>query len=231
MNIGSLSKIASRISARAYLFASLAFTALTATTSANAGPLKFNFSGTITDDPFGLLTNDFSVIGSYTFDDSASDIVLDTGHQTGIYFSNGSEFGFAAIVGGTSYVVSGTTTVSIANDFAGPVDQYTSFASDGLLTLELFLQDDTATALKNDSLPLVPPALNLFDIVQFRLFGDGAEFLGTLDSLACANCGGGTTPPPTAVPSPPTWSLMAIGLFGFMSMFMSVRWRRRSFFI
>ena len=54
------------------------------------------------------------------------------------------------------------------------------------LTLELFFEDSTQTALSSAALPLAPPAIAGFGFRQFRLFSDDAQFLGTVDTLICS---------------------------------------------
>ena len=114
------------------------------------------------------------------------------------FASSGPGFGFTANVDGTTYSVPGVLTVTTANNIVVG-DQYGVIAIDLLLTLELFLQDSTATALASDALPLLPPALASFDLRQFRLFAadDSAQFLGTVDTLVCtAGCDARTVPEP-----------------------------------
>ena len=154
---------------------------------AYAIPITFTFTGSVTDDPFGLSSFGAPITGSYTFDSVAADGIA--GPSTGSYPSIGPSFGFSATVDGTPYSLSGSLIVNTANNIG--VDQYGAISTDGVLTLELFLQDSTQTALSSDALPLVPPLLAAFDTRQFRLFGPDAEFLGTIRTLVCsAGCDG-----------------------------------------
>jgi hypothetical protein len=171
-------------------------------------PVTFSFTGSVTDDPFGLSFVGAPISGSYTFDSGAVDGI--PGPATGSYASAGPGFGFLANVDGTGYSVPGSLAVNTSNNIAG-VDQYGAIASDVLLTLELFFQDATGTALASDALPLLPPALGDFDSRQFRLFSPDAEFLGSVDSLVCTSgC---------SVPEPGSLSLLALA--------MAVGWRLR----
>lgn len=159
--------------------------------SASAAPITFSFTGTVTDDPFGLSSFGAPISGSFSFDNAALDSIANPAN--GSFASVGSGFGFSATVDGTVYASFGQLTVNTANDIAAG-DQYGVIADDALLRLELFLQDATAAALTSDALPALPPALAGFAFRQFRLFGDNAEFLGTVETLACTS--GCTVPEP-----------------------------------
>ena len=164
-----------------------------------ASPITFVFTGSVTDDPFTLSTFGAPISGSYTFDSAATDAI--PGPSTGSFASIGPQFGFLVNVDGTPYSVSGSLIVNTANNIG--VDQYGALATDGALTLEVFLQDATQSALSSDALPLLPPLLSAFDVGQFRLFSADAEFLGSVDSLACsAGCGdpANTVPEPASIP-------------------------------
>jgi len=168
-------------------------------TGAYAFPITFSFTGSVTDDPFGLSSFGAPISGTYTFDSAASD--ADPTPSVGSYPSIGPGFGFSANVDGTNYAVAGSLSVNVANDIT--VDQYGAIATDVALTLELFFEDATQTALSSDALPLAPPAIAGFGFRQFRLFSDDAQFLGTVDTLICsAGCdgvGGGRVPEPGMV--------------------------------
>jgi hypothetical protein len=183
--------------------------------AALAAPITYTFAGILTDDPYGVLGSDTSFSGIYTFESTAPDLVADP--STGVYASNGAGFGFQALVGGTNYSIFGSLSVNVANNFAGPVDQYGVFASDGSLSLELFFQDNDANVFNNDALPLNSLSLATFESAQFRLFGDGVEFLGSTNMFGCiAGCDGDANPdpdlPPTSVPEPGAALLLLTGL-------------------
>jgi hypothetical protein len=58
--------------------------------------------------------------------------------------------------GAATASVTGALNIGIANDFAGPVDQYTVTGLTGTVELGLFLEDFTATAFGSDALPQLP---------------------------------------------------------------------------
>jgi PEP-CTERM motif len=181
---------------------------LVAASAAQAAPITFSFTAAVTDDPFGLSSFGAPISGSYTFDSSAADSI--PGAATGSFASSGPGIGFTANVDGTNYSVPGVLTVNTANNIAGGVDQYGAIALDSVLTLELFLEDATGTALASDALPLLPPSLANFGVRQFRLFSADAEFLGRVDTLTCT-AGCGVQP----VPEPGSLLLVGSALAGF----------------
>ncbi len=175
--------------------------------AAQALPLSFGFTGSVTDDPFGLSTFGAPISGNFTFDSTAIDSIA--GASTGSFESTGPAFGFRATVDGTLYTVLDTLTVNTANNIG--VDQYGVIASDGALTLELFFEDATRSALSSDALPLSPPAIAGFAFRQFRLFGNDVEFLGSVNSLVClAGCSASSVPEPGSLP------LAALALAAFV---------------
>lgn len=179
----------------------LALVGIAAACAAHAAPVTFSFAGTVTDDPFGLGLTSFT--GWYAFESTAADGA--PAASTGSYDSSGPGFGIAVdFDGGTATAsVSGSLNIGIANDFAGPVDQYTVTGLAGMVQLGLFLEDDSATAFSSDALPQVPPALAGFGFRQFRWFdtdtSDPREILGTVDSLVCtAGCNAVPVPEPVS---------------------------------
>jgi hypothetical protein len=176
---------------------------LLASLGAQAAPITYSFTASLTDDPFGLSHYGALISGSYTFDPTAPDLIADA--ATGSYRSTGAAYGFSADVDGTAYTAFGSLFVNTANQIVG-VDQYGVLATEGALTLELFLQDATGLALSSDALPSTAPSLGLFDVRQFRLFGDDVEFFGTVDRLACT-----TGCAPLAVPEPVVPLLAGVG--------------------
>jgi hypothetical protein len=176
--------------------------------SAAPSPITFAFAGAVTDDPFGLTFFGAPISGSITFDSTAIDTIA--GPQTGAFRSTGAGYDFRAIVDGTAYAVLGNVTVDTANNIG--VDQYGAIGSGGGLTLELFFEDSTQTALASDALPLVPPPLSGFAFRQFRLFSDDAEFLGSVSALVCtAGCATRDVPEPGALALAGLASLMLLG--------------------
>lgn len=170
---------------------------------AHGAPVTFAFTGTITDDPFGLSSFGAPISGSFSFDAGVPDLIADP--ATGSFASVGPGFGFSVNVDGTLYPSFGAVTVNTADNIVAG-DQYGVIATNALFSLEIFLQDSTAAALSSDALPPIPPALAGFDFRQFRLFGDDAEFLGTVDTLTCLS---GCT---VAVPEPGSAALVLLAL-------------------
>lgn len=136
----------------------------------SASPLSLQFSGNVTqipvDDIFGDITVGESIGGSFSFDSAAVDLIP-ADPATGVYASS-SPFGMTVTIGSHEFTTSGSITIGILNSF---VDQYTIFASSPSndLTLELFFQDNTATAFSDDHLPLTLPALSGFQQKDFHL--------------------------------------------------------------
>src|SRR5215831_16288497 len=182
------------------------FVLLTTFSIADAAPVEFDFTGTIIADLGGVLTNDFSLSGKYTVDDAA--INLSSDPTSGVYLNFGPDFGFEAIVGGTTYALNGSTFVNVEHD---SIDQYVPFATDGSLTLQLFLQANGGNVFSDVSQPLSSLNLAAFDIAQFRFIGQGIQFIGALDSLTCTGCGNTQT----AVPEPTVLALIGLGMLGF----------------
>jgi hypothetical protein len=173
-------------------------------TTSTSGLLTFSFTGTLTNDPFGLSTFGAPIAGSYSFDSTVTDSIA--GPDSASYASTGAAFGFAATVDAMPFAVSGNLNVGVVNSL---VDQYLPFATDGALTLELFLEDASGSAFSSDALPLAPPALAAFAVREFRLFGTDVEFGGTVDTLICsAGCD------IVRVPEPGTLLLLGVGLAG-----------------
>jgi hypothetical protein len=174
----------------------LALIAVAGASTAHAAPVSFSFTGTVTDDPFGVGLTSF--VGSYTFE-SASPDAAPADSSTGSYISSGPGFGITVDFDGGAATPSvvGSLNIGVANDFAGPADQYTVTGLAGALELALFLEDSSATAFNSDALPQVPPALADFAFRQFRWFDTDTEILGRVDSLVCtAGCSAVPVPEP-----------------------------------
>ncbi len=171
--------------------------------AAAAAPVTFSFTGKVTDDPFGLSSFGAPISGSFTFDATAIDAIVNP--DIGSFVSVGAGYGFNVDVDGTAYSSTGMLTINTANDLVVG-DQYGAIAMDALLTLEIFLQDSSAAALSSDALSGAPPALASFDLRQFRLFGGDAEFLGSVDTLAC------TSGCVASVPEPGSLALVLLAL-------------------
>jgi hypothetical protein len=179
-------------------------------TTARAAPVTFEFTGSVTqvpvDEVFGDVVVGSAIIGFYTFDSQALD-GAPADSSTGSYTMFGLPYVFSVNVGGHNFSTSDFLNVSVFNFF---VDQYTVFAQEtgGDLSLEIFLQDNTATALGNDLLPLVPPPLGSFAQRDFHLtatIGDGqVQFDGIIGSL-------NPVLEPNPVPEPFTFPLILAG--------------------
>jgi hypothetical protein len=198
-----------------------------------AAPLTFDFTGTVTQvpvldpsDPFGgTIHFQTPFTGSYTFEATTPDSLADP--QTGVYSMAAAPFGLTVTMGGHPFSAGDSLSIVV---FDGPPDQYGVLAhgAGGDLTIELFLEDPTGTALASDALPLTPPALADFAVREFHLAGlvDGnqVQIDGCLDSLSPAGQGppplGGTSCAGARVPAPATLLLMAVGMAG-------LAWRRR----
>lgn len=187
----------------------LATAALLAATSAVAAPIRFDFTGVVTDDAIngcGVVVSCGTVSGSVGFDSAAVDANPLPG--LGLYAAStitlaidGHPFFLAA--GGLIHVV----------DLA-PVDQYGllalggSAANGSLADLSLLLEDLTQAALGSDALPLATGALaSMSGGFTLNASDDAFQLIGRIDSLSCGSgCGGQPVPAPAGMP------LLAIGL-------------------
>ena len=181
------------------------------TGAATAAPVTYAFTGSVSDDPFGVGLASFS--GTYTFDSAAVDLVAAS--HTGSYTSSGVAFGIAVVFDGGAVSVDlyGLPTtvlnIGVADNFAGPVDQYAVTGLAGSVELGLFFEDTLAIAFSSDGLPVPAPLLAAFSFRQFRWFDTDAanphEILGNIESLSCvAGC--------DSVPVPEPGSLWLAGL-------------------
>jgi len=99
-------------------------------------------------------------------------------------------------IGAHVFSTSDSLNIGIVNS---GVDQYTVLAQSagGDLTLELFLEDNSATAFNGDGLPLSVPLLGNFTIADFHLVAlvnDGQ--LQVDGNLTSFTCGPGCSPIP-----------------------------------
>ena len=171
---------------------------------ARADQVTVLFTGSVVsvgvDEVFGDVSFGSAITGSYIFNSLAADgAPADT--TTGSYAMFGLPYVFNATVGGHSFSISDFVNVAVFNSI---VDQYGVFAqqSGGDLTLEMFLQDNTATAFGSDALPLAL-TLSSFSQRDFHLTGiidDGqVQFDGKIESLQ-------------VVPEPASFPLLLAGV-------------------
>lgn len=181
------------------LLRTLAAIALGSCFAAGAAPTTFGFTGSLTDDPFGISTFGAPITGSFTFDSAAVDSI--PGPAGGSYTSVGPGFGLSITLDGQLYELMGSLNVGVQPGTPGPAF-YTVTAGDPLsLLLELVLTDTSGTALGSDALLTSPPTLADFDVRRIRVFGvDDLEFAGDLTTLECVGLcepnGGGVVPEP-----------------------------------
>ena len=141
--------------------------------TANASVITVEFSGSITqvplDEVFGDIVPGEQFLGAYFFDSSAIDqIPNDPNFGT---YSWGAPLGMTVTIGAHQFIANGSFNIGTLN---GAVDQFTALAASaaGDITLELFLQDNTGSALSNDHLPLTPLPPGGFAQRDFHLIAD-----------------------------------------------------------
>ena len=143
---------------------------------AHADVITFNFTGTVTQVPVddlatGIQPGD-ALAGTFTFDPATPDLIPSP--LSGSYLSTGPAFGMTLSIDGLTFSQFGSLDIGILDSF---VDQYTVTASSALLSLELFLQDNSGTIFNSDTLPLSPPQLSAFAERDFHL--DQTDALGS----------------------------------------------------
>lgn len=113
-----------------------------------ADSVTVQFFGKVTqvplDEVFGDIEVGDAIQGSFDFDTLAPD--LDPSDASVGIYSWTAPFGMAVNVGAHSFNAFGNLNISVLNSF---VDQYSVLATDAFedLTLELFLQDNSGSAL------------------------------------------------------------------------------------
>jgi hypothetical protein len=171
-------------------FLSFAFVA----SAANATPVTFDFTGT--------LTTGAAFTGQYTFDSAAQDTAASP--NSGRYVSIGPEFAFVLNTGGSRFSVDGTLVgVDDHNSY-----RVSAFGNDDRDVLALQL-DFASDVFADDSEPLTPPSLSgaTNNSLFVRGFGLPGDLFGTFTSLTCATCA-----PETSVPEPGMLTLFGAGL-------------------
>ena len=188
-----------------------------------AGPITFNFAGTVTQanfdpsDPFsGSIGFGTAITGSYTFDSTTLD--SDPSGSSGSYQHAGPAYGFSINIGGSLFSTNDFLAVNVLNGVG--IDQYGVLACNGGsaacfsgdLTVSMLMQDATGTALASAALPVAAPAVAAFQSRTISLyrnyFDDAGTFYqiqidGTLDSL--------TQDSLTPVPEPSTAASLLLG--------------------
>ena len=136
---------------------------------AHADTVTFNFSGNVTqvsDQVFGDIAFGDAFQGTLSFDSSATDLIPEDPSIGSYAFS--SPFGMTLTIGSHDFEATGSLDIEVVNSF---VDQYTALATDqaGGLLMDLFLLDDTGSALGDDHLPLDASLLAGFGERDFHL--------------------------------------------------------------
>jgi hypothetical protein len=174
-----------------------------------AGPITFQFTGTVTqvpvDEVFGNFAAGQNISGNYTFESRSIDADPSDPAIGSYQAPSGDPYSFNVTVGSHSFSANFSLGVGVFN---AAVDQYTVLAEDSGAgeTFSIFLQDPSGTVFSNDSLPLSAPPLNAFSpsLVAFQMdvnTVDGeVQVDGTIDSLSSP-----------AIPEPSTFTLLAAG--------------------
>lgn len=199
-----------------------------------AAPVTFDFSGSVNQvnfdpaDPFsGTIGFGTAFTGSYTFEATATDDVAASG-STGSYSMAGAPYGLSVNIGGNIFLAGDFLNIGVADNYPTG-DQYTVLAQAASggplrtdLRIELFFEDPSKTVFGSDALPLTPPLLSMFTLMDFHLYRtitDASTYEmvqqdqidGRIDSLSA----GGAAP----VPEPSTALLLGFGLAAGMFSF------------
>jgi hypothetical protein len=189
---------------------------------AKSETITLQFSGNVTqvpvDEVFGDINAGDAILGSFSYDTSAVDLIpLDS--STGSYIFS-APFGMNVSIGAHTFNTAGSLNIGILNSF---VDQYSVLATNetGDLTFEILLQNNESVVFTDDHLPSSAPPLAGFDQRDFHFDGlfDGGEVQadGTLSTLAAQDA-----------PEPGTLAEVLAGFFVLLAL---TRSRRSSQFI
>jgi hypothetical protein len=171
--------------------------------AAHADLVTFQFTGVVTQVPIDDLYGDISfgnaITGSYSFNSLAAD-GAPADATTGSYTSLGIPYVFNASFAGHVFSVTDYLNIGVFNSV---VDQYTVFALNPTLTLEIFLQDNSGAVFGNDQLPLFPPPLGSFVLRDFhfdQVLDGETQVDGRIDSLTCSSgCTANVVPEPSGL--------------------------------
>jgi hypothetical protein len=166
---------------------------------AAASLITFRFTGTVTSVPVDEIGIgiDFgtAIEGSYTFESTAADLIA--GGSSASYQMAGPPYGLTVDIGGILFETSDSLAINLFDAF---VDQYGVLACSSdlscarALSIEIFLQNNSGSALGSDLLPLTPPDLTSFAVRDFHLSTPDAslpqlQIDGTIERLVCtAGC-------------------------------------------
>ena len=197
--------------------AALALACALSAAAADAAPLTFAYTGTVTsvaaldpENPFPT-EPDFGTpfSGTFTFDSAAADAVPGD-PATGVYASTGGSFGLTLELGGLTFGYGGVT-VSVTDgydSFGFGGDEYLfGFAAGASTLISARITDFAGTMFSGDALPLTPPSLSgRFSTFLFSDIVDGnqVELAGSLTSLTAV----------ATVPEPSTLLLLFAALGG-----------------
>jgi hypothetical protein len=170
------------------LLAAVTFLLLSGPLSVNAKPIEFVFTGVVASvehSAFPTVNPGDLVVGKYVFESTTPD--SDPNPTQGLYLSPGT---FDAKIGTLSFSFP-LSFISVLNHLVAgsdpPTDRYQVGAQSGNTLLELTLFDAAnQNPFTNDSLPLLPPPLGLFDDSKlFQVFvrtPPNPDFISKTDS-------------------------------------------------
>ena len=191
--------------------------------SADATPLTFAYTGTITSADLSAFSVGDPVSGTFTFESTTADTDANPSLGRFLAITSGS-FSFGSYAGTIGTTGSTNPTLLIGNVASGCCDSYNAYDDTPvgpnvedfgfvfqLVQWELYLEDATGTVFGSTALPTTPPPLSSFefDFVELRFNPFAAGIMAHVESL-------------TLVPEPSVGALLlAVGV-------VAARGRRRS---